>query len=391
MKLFYHVVALCLCSLFILLNSATASQEDAKVQAEGYGQIIENNVSDARSRAIQDALRQCVEQATGTMVQSETLVENGDLLQDKIFSRAAGFVESYEVVESQKLDAETFQVKIAAQVRLEDLANNLKAIGVLREQMGNPRIMVLMRERNMAPDWKQDFGSLSIAESAIMNVFFQRDDEFQFIDRTQSKANLERDKAQAAMEGNTEAAAALGLMFGADYVITGDSMASTNEITVYGNKMVTAQATVVGRLVRTSTAQVIGTDSGKGKFAPVVERVTGGATAIEKGAKDLATKLIPSILEHWRKEVTGNRKIQILVKNVRFGDLKQLQTLLETKIPGIQNVQRNEYRSKVALYQVESRNGADQLAESLDGHLIGKKEVIVEAVTGGRLEVTLEK
>ncbi|MEM2941914.1 MAG: flagellar assembly protein T N-terminal domain-containing protein, partial [Candidatus Bathyarchaeia archaeon] len=53
----------------------------------------------AREKALEDALRRAVEQAVGTFISSDAMVENGVLLSEKIYKESKGFVKSYEVVE----------------------------------------------------------------------------------------------------------------------------------------------------------------------------------------------------------------------------------------------------------------------------------------------------
>lgn len=386
-----HKIAAILCFLVLIETVNANGNSNQMIRAEGLGPIINGNIVNARDRAIQDALRQAVEQAVGTMISSQTTVKNAILIQDYILSRTSGFIESYQLIESRKVDHTSFRTVVTAVVKLEDLADNLRAIGLLREQMGNPRIMVLFRERNMVDSWNKISVSLNIAETALMNQFLKHDDEFNFIDRSQSQINFQREKAQAALEGDLKAAAAFGLMFHTDYVILGEALANTSELTVYGAPVKTAQATASARIVRTSTGQIVGSEVGTGKFAPVVEKLAGGSQAIAVASEQLGKKLMPKILEHWRKEATGTHRIIVILKNARFCDLLSFEYLLQTSITGVAKVDRTEFRNGAAIYQVESRTGANQIGDELDGKEIGDNQVIVTGVAGGKVDVKLGK
>ena len=61
---------------FAASGSDNPSTAPINASAEGVGVIIDDNTATARDQAIQDALRLVVEQAAGTMVSSETLVQN---------------------------------------------------------------------------------------------------------------------------------------------------------------------------------------------------------------------------------------------------------------------------------------------------------------------------
>lgn len=257
--------------------------------------------------------------------------------------------------------------------------------------MGNPRIMVLFRERNMVDAWNKISISLNIAETELMNQFLKYDNEFNFVDRSQLEINFERERIQAALEGDLKAAAALGLMFHTDYVILGEALANTSELTVYGAPVKTAQATVSARIVRTSTGQIVGSEVGKGKFAPVVEKLAGGSQAIAVASEQLGKKLMPKILEHWRKEATGTHRIIVILKNARFSDLLSFECFLQTSITVVAKVDRTEFRNGSAIYQVESRTSANQIGDELDGKEIGDNQVIVTGVAGGKIDVKLGK
>src|SRR5690606_9756844 len=79
--------ALCLASTCMVLSRSVALAKNAKVKAVGVAAIYRGDRAAARDKAVQDAQRKAVEQAVGTLVSSETVTENFQLLSDKIYSR----------------------------------------------------------------------------------------------------------------------------------------------------------------------------------------------------------------------------------------------------------------------------------------------------------------
>jgi hypothetical protein len=69
------------------------SEAPQTVEASGMGSIIGGDVGRARDDAIDDAMRNALEEAMGTLVQSETLVENFQLVEDNIFSKTSGYIQ----------------------------------------------------------------------------------------------------------------------------------------------------------------------------------------------------------------------------------------------------------------------------------------------------------
>ena len=85
------------CLIFLLLCFFAASTVPAgasttiSTTAEGVGVIESGNTASARDQAIRDGLRIAVEQAVGTLVASETLVQNYEVLRDQIYSKTQGY------------------------------------------------------------------------------------------------------------------------------------------------------------------------------------------------------------------------------------------------------------------------------------------------------------
>ncbi len=102
------------------------------------------SVDVARDKAIEDALRRAVEQALGTLISSETIVENYHLIQDRILSRAEGYVAGYRIV-SEGIEDSLYRVRILAHVRKGRLQDDAEAIRSLIMRMGRPLIYVESR------------------------------------------------------------------------------------------------------------------------------------------------------------------------------------------------------------------------------------------------------
>src|SRR5262245_25397452 len=76
---------------------AAAGQEPQTVEIEGFAAVVNNDIAQARDKAIDDAKRKAVEQVAGSQVSSESISENFQLVSDKIYARASGFVKNYSI------------------------------------------------------------------------------------------------------------------------------------------------------------------------------------------------------------------------------------------------------------------------------------------------------
>ncbi|MBB29085.1 MAG: hypothetical protein CME25_09315 [Gemmatimonadetes bacterium] len=388
----YWFNALCISAL-LLTSVAVIAQETrtATVEAKGMAGIIGGNIANARDKATQDALRQAFEQAMGAMVFSETMTENAAIVSDKISSQTSGYIQSFDVIKSGKSDQEMFTVTVRAIAKIGHLENDLAALGLLIEQVKSPRITVLMRERNMVDAWQDVSVSLGISESVMMNAFLDKSDRFNFMDRSTAQANLDRSQSLAALEGDASAAAAIGLLFGADMIIVGEAFANSNEVEFFGAKTVSAQATATGKMIWTDSGKIVGTDIGTGQFSPVIEKISGGREAITQATSDLAEKLIPRILEDWRKKATQGSAVVVTLKGARFGDLKVFENLVKAAATGVIDVIKRGYAAGVATYEITCKAGPEGLAEELDGQTVKTKMLEVVSLSAGALELTLSK
>ena len=114
--------------LILMLLPGMASGEEKEedigailVKAAGVGPLTDAGVASARKAAIDDALKQAVEQARGVMVQSETLVKDFVTVRDEILSNSKGFVKRYEILQEKKVEADkVYRVEVQAAVLLSD-------------------------------------------------------------------------------------------------------------------------------------------------------------------------------------------------------------------------------------------------------------------------------
>ena len=145
-----HRVWLLSLLLFTICASAVFADDVAVVSTttEGVGVIKDGNKAVARDQAIRDGLRIAVEQAVGTMVASETLVQNYEVLRDQIYSKTQGYIKDYTLID-EKEEGTLYRVTLKAQVARENLENDLMALGLLMHRKEMPRIMLMVAEQNV--------------------------------------------------------------------------------------------------------------------------------------------------------------------------------------------------------------------------------------------------
>src|SRR5512145_2163924 len=97
-------IALFLLSLFIIASPVTAQEESRTVTAEGVAVVQGDSLDIARDAAISDAQQRAVEHAIGILIDSQTQVENFQVISDNILSQTKGYIKRYNVVREARED-----------------------------------------------------------------------------------------------------------------------------------------------------------------------------------------------------------------------------------------------------------------------------------------------
>lgn len=355
-----------LCGSVALLGQSGAGQEEQEVVAKGLGAIIGGDQAKAADDALASALRSAVEQVVGTMVQSNVLVENYQVVEDQIYSRTQGYVKSYQVLSQTPRDNTLMEVTVRAIVKKSNLENDLNAIGLLIRQKNKPRIMVLVDEKNMDYHYYYDHYDLNTTANQLTNKFLEKG--FTFVDKDVVLRKLQRESVLAALEGDNKSAESIARESGAEVLIMGKAVAkeaSGGPAVLRQSGMVSCQATLNLRAVRADDGTIIAVTS---QQAPAVhvDNVTGGTQALIKAADLAAEDLTKKILKVWQQDVYSGTTIQMRVMEVpSFADLTKFRDMLKTHVRGVQNVYQREYSGSTALLDLDVRASASQIADEL--------------------------
>lgn len=357
------------------------------IQATGTGNIIAGDVAHARDDAIDDALRKAVQQALGTYLSSETLVQNYQMVEDNILTWTHGYVKNYKVVSERQLDPSTYQVVVEADIRMDDLKSDAESLQNLLAKMGNPRMMIMIQERNIGENYQgQGYFDVDMtsAETAMNDIFLQKGIEV--VDPSVIKRKMKKQEALAALAGNLKAAASIAQEYGAEVIIIGKAMARVaTGVNLYGMK--SCQADVTARAINTDTGMIIATASAH-SAKPHIDALTGGTMAIKDASTKVANQLLDKILKKWREQYYNATAIELDVTGLQnFNQLEQFKTTMKYYIRGIKNIFDRKFRGGKAILEVKMTGNARQLARELSNKDLGKIKINVLGVTPNSLEL----
>ena len=317
---------------FILCGKAFSEVKTVNAigQAAGSGEK-------ARQEAIERALRSAVEKAVGVYVESDTIVKNYQLLEDKIYSKVKGYVKSYDIISDNKGEGGVYKVEIKAQVASDILKNDLSDLNLIKSIKGNPRIVVLINE--------YIDGSESISDkvkSVLEKEFLSKN--FKLVDKEQLTAIKKRDIALSY--NDPKKAAAMGARFGAEIVITGNASADFMEKSKpYGVSVFAYSGNVNVKAIKTDTAEVIAVASAE-KVARAGGRVQSANKALSECAREISKKLMEEILKKWREEVYNYVEVEIIISKVSNDVRKDILKKLN-KIGGIKEINEKSFSNGV--------------------------------------------
>jgi len=357
--------------IFILLcgSMPAFAQQAQTITAEGVGAVIGGDRAIARDQAIQDALRKAVEQAVGTMVSSETLVQNFQTLNDKIYTQTQGYIQNYRVL-SETPGSNVHQVTIQASVAIGDLEKDLQALGFLLGQVGKPRIMILVAEQQIGQQsfnywWgtaRATQADLNIAENTIMDRF--REKGFDIVDPQAQSGNIRIPPAYQVVELSNQNAITIGKQVDAEIVIVGKALARMAG-NIAGTAMKSIQANVSMRAIQIDNARVL--SSGAENAAAVhIDEVTAGSEAIKKASVKMSDKMMDDILKNFQKRVGASTTVQLTVTGLAGADdVRKFKTSVLGQVRGVEGIHERSFAENVVKMDVEIKGSAQSLSQEI--------------------------
>jgi len=392
----YLTIIVITCTIMLIPAVSAWSQETKTVTAEGVA-VIQGNARDiARDAAIEDAQKRAVEQAIGLLIDSQTQVENYQLISDKILSQTKGYITRYNIA-GETVDSQLLRVRINAEVSLGKLTDDLSGIGILLGQMHKPRTMILIAEQNIGQEWYAwwwgyGYGAgteyhgkqtdMGVVENTFADVFSQKG--FEFIDHEAAAKEIKVTPAYRVQDLTATQAKTLGNQADAEVVIVGKAFAK-----LYGDiggGMKSVQADLSAKAIRTDTGQVIAAATTHAAAVHISEE-TAGIEALKKVAQAAADQMMEKILAVYSREVGGTRSVNITISGLNKTQFVKFKDVLKNQVRGIKDLHERSFTGSTAQISVDSKVSAQTLSDSLSLQDFGSFGVEVIGSTANSLEL----
>lgn len=376
--------------LVVTLSGAPAWAATQDAEVEGVAAVVKDDVATARDRAIDDAKRKAVEQIAGTQVSSETITENFQLVEDKIYARASGFVKSYQILSEAKEEG-VYRVKIKATVDGGAIADNLDQLFKAK-----PRVIVMIAEQNIGSKgfsyWWGNSGFVSdmnIMQNSLIEEWQPRG--YKFIDPSLLADKLSVKGPMQNPGLPDDVAVTISKDADADIVLVGKVLVSDAGQVMDGVKMHSFHAVGTLRILNTDTGEIVAVADDTGVAANIDPNM-GGRAAIKALAKKLAPDLEKKIMAKWTAEASSAREIDVEVSGVKNTKVqKELERVIKDELRGVESVAVRKKKKDVVYLSVKVRASATDFAHDLENKSFKDFTVEVDDVSRGKVSLKVGK
>lgn len=346
-------------SCCLLAPSACAGQV---VTVKGMSFFEPGREALAREKALDDARRAAIEQAVGTAIESRSVVENFELVKDRIFSRTSGYIRSFEILEERQTALGTYEVTARAEVETAGLAEDVDRFRQMLGWQKNPRVSIVV-EKGVSPDHR------AAAAKA---------------------AGLLAAKLQSAgfsvYKHTPETAGRMGLMVG----LTLES--SSVQSDYQGLKLDLNEISLSANVYRTGDDAILASAAAV-RSLPGANRLQ----ALDKGARacvdELWGGLRSDLTRLWEAEMLGEREIALVLRGVpTHNRALEIAGVLETEISGMTAADLLRYAPDGAEYRLRYRGWPEALNNELQMSYVRSTffRMTLEAIRGNTVVMRLQ-
>jgi len=362
---------ICLVFAFIAVSILPAYAQK-KITAKGTATIQKQFIDIARSKALDEAQRNAVEQVAGVMITSTTNVENFQVKMDSILSESSGFIDKYDII-SEKQSGNQYEVVIRATVSEGKLRDKMAAIKLIMARKSNPRVMLIFKDSESKD---------AVAEAAMAK--YLKAHNFKLVDARALKKTRDYKRLQEAEEKKD--ISGIAHRYGAEVIIFGTVDAISKSSTIYNVEMNKNSVVVTGKVVNGDTGEIVTTESetesdnkGKGEFK----------TLTEKTSTKLITKLVDDVLENWSKELANTATIKLVISGLNYSTLQKFKSVIAEEIKGFKGMSQRHYSKGKAEFDLEIEGDTQAVAHDVSQLTIGKRHIKIEEISQNRIEAVL--
>jgi hypothetical protein len=344
----------------VILFLPVSLQAGKKVTAQGMSFFESGREIIAREKALDEAKRAAVEKALGTTIESRTAVEDFQVVKDQIMSRSAGYLKDIKILEENKTDLGTYEVKIQAEVEIPDLVDDLDRFKKILQWQNNPRISVVVD-----PGLKADYLPTAKKTANILTEKLKHDgfNVFKYSEKNKNQMGL---------------LVGLILELSSKRTTFQDLELTLNEISLSAN------------IYRPGDEEILAT-------ASAVQSLPGEneLQILDKGARrcidNIWNNLRKKLARLWEKELYSQRDIFLTVKKIKsHAEAKEIGAIFKSDVSGVVDASLIGFRKNKAEYNLKYRGWPEQLLNELQMTYFKNKyfEPVLKEMKGNQIIIT---
>jgi hypothetical protein len=334
----------------------------------GRGTVHGENVARARDNAIADALQGVVEKAVGLLISPSSVVQDIQLLSDRVYNQTEQFIHEYKVLTESK-SGKYYRVVVRATVSMKAIQQKLTRVGILTTHKEVPAVIFFLSEQNigdLSPQYWWGQVPFSVDPSVAENVLseYMSEKGFIIVDRASLGRDVKFGPEYVDPELNDDAAIKLGRKLGADLVIIGRAIAQYSG-NVSNSNMKSIQGLVSTRAINTDTGTIVASAQATKGLVGRDDRA-GGTETLVLASSALAQDLTRQIVAKWGEEVKQSIVVELVVKGIKeYADFVRFRRHLRSDIRGVRNVYLRSISADGAKMDVDVIGNARILADDL--------------------------
>jgi hypothetical protein len=363
----YRYMCFVLTLILGLSTFANAKQLKGTIRLNtvGTGIIEEDNVDKAREKAIQNALAAAVETTVNKILPPNLIVENFQLINDRIFNPIQKFVRGFRVLAEVKSN-EFYRVFVKSTVSVDTIRSNLSEIGVKAKKKNLPSILTFISEQNihqepyqwwrikpLAPRFNPAGSELTSffkkknykivdQQSLVRKLWARSDFQQDHLDKTEALQFAKTNNVQIVLIGHVKALPSMG---------------------VFG--MASVDAEIQLQAYQSQTGMLIA-ETTQNARAVKENEIISAKEAVTKAANQAAQTLAKQLEVGLQKAAINASQIELLVNGTqKLAYFVTFRKVLAQDIQGVAGIHLKELKANNAKIIVEFPEGGEVLAKRL--------------------------
>jgi hypothetical protein len=354
--------------------------------ASGISPMLTKDSADARSLALEEALRAAVEQALGYLLPAQNIVHYYPLLLNRILKEPMSYVKDYQIVQEGEVVG-LYRVTVQTTLYSENLTRDLRRLGMFLAASERPRIAILVAERtNPDEPWRWWWQTESVDEKpplfllALSKLMAEQGIVPLAPDLLSESIPQDPNYQTPLLDDAQGAALAKALV--ADVAVLGQV---SYRATGMGETGMTSGSL---RAVKADSGATLARVSATVQVQPSTEQpaVDYGFTAL---AERLAPHLVDGILTPIAAASKAPRDVSLQVEGVRsYGDLILIKEYLQ-RSPVVKEIRQIKLKGDLGSFSLILAGNLDALEEALEGQDFGTFVTSAELISENVLTVTI--